>query len=273
MFKMIHKLNLLLVFTPLLFLSCSTGKLNTIATVDRNLKELSAVETIPKSPLFWSIEDSGNANTLYGLNTDGAIVKNIRVVNVTNRDWEDLTSDREGNLYIGDFGNNKKKYKKYFIYKVSNLNRINNETVAQTITFKLPKELKQKDFEAFFLWKQYFYLFSKESKKVTLIKVPNRVGEHTAKLITTFSFKGKHTQITSSDISEDGKKIVLLNHDKVILLSHFKTDNFFNDTIDYLTFNHDSQKEGICFKNNNTLIITDESNPIKGGHIYELSLN
>ncbi len=269
---MIHKLNITLIIIPFLFSSCGTGKLDVIANVDSSLKELSAVETIPNSNLLWSIEDSGNANKIYGLNTEGDIVKNISITNIKNRDWEDLTSDNQGNLYIGDFGNNSKKYKKYFIYKVSNLNTVDNETTAETIAFKLPDGMKLKNFEAFFLWEQNFYLFSKEEKKVTLIKVPNQVGKHTAELISTYNLKGKHSRITAADISEKGEKIILLNSDKAIVLDNFKSDNFFEGTINYLNFDHDSQKEGICFKNNTTVIITDEYNHLTGGNIYEFSL-
>jgi len=258
-------------FMVLLLTSCNTSKLKTIASVHGGLKELSAIETFPHSKLLWSIEDSGNANILYGLNTDGAIVKRITITNVKNRDWEDLTSDKKGNLYIGDFGNNSKKYKRFHIYKVVHLQ--NNETKAETITFKLPKGMKPKNFEAFFIRKEHFYLFSKEAKKVTLIKVPNLVGKHTAKLVTRFNLKGKQTQITAADISDDGKIIALLNRDKIIVLSNFETDNFFEGKIDYLDFDHDSQKEGVCFKDNNTVLITDELDHLKGGNIYEFSLS
>ncbi len=256
-----------------MFLSCNSGKLNPITSVDGSLKELSAMETVPNSNLLWSIEDSNNDNIIYGLNRQGSIIKSIKITNAKNRDWEDLTSDNNGNLYIGDFGNNNKKHKRFFIYKISNLSSTNNQTTAEVISFKLPKGMKSKNFEAFFLWEDYFYLFSKDPKKTTVIKVPNRIGLHIAKFVSNYNLKGKHTQITSSDISKNGKKIALLNHDKVIIISNFTFDNIFSGTINYLNFDHDSQKEGICFKNNNTVIITDEYNHLKGGNIYEFNLN
>jgi len=267
---MAYKLSLTSSFIVLLLVSCNTSKLKTVASVDSDLKELSGIEIIPNSELLWSIEDSGNPNTLYGLNTDGQIIKNITISNAKNRDWEDITCDKKGNLYIGDFGNNSKKYKRFHIYKVSYLQ--NKETNAETVTFELPKDMKSKNFEAFFLWENSFYLFSKESKKIALLKVPNRIGKHTAKLISTFRLEGKNNQITASDISEDGKKVVLLSRDRIMLFSDFETDNFFDGKIDYLNFEHDSQKEGVCFKNNNTLFITDESNHLEGGNIYEFNL-
>ena len=66
---------------------------------------------------------------------------------------------------------------------------------------------------------------------------------------------------------------MLLNHEKLWLLSNFEGDNFFEGKITQVPFNHDTQKEGICFKNNTTVLITDEQHKNDGGNIYEFSLN
>jgi len=175
-------------------------------------------------------------------------------------------------LYIGDFGNNGKTYKQFYIYKVLNAATLINKTKAETISFRLPKTIKPQNFEAFFLWNNYFYLFSKDSKNVNLFKVPNLIGKHTAEFISVFNFKTRNSSITSCDISKNGEKIILLNNDKIIVLSNFSSDDFFNGTIDYFYFNHTSQKEGICFKTNNKVLINDEYSHLKGGNIYEFSL-
>jgi sugar lactone lactonase YvrE len=36
----------------------------------------------------------------------------------TNIDWEDITKDKDGNLYVGDFGNNDNERKDLCIYKI-----------------------------------------------------------------------------------------------------------------------------------------------------------
>ncbi|RIA08640.1 SdiA-regulated protein [Flavobacteriaceae bacterium MAR_2010_72] len=255
-----------------LFMSCDTGKLTFVADISNGLKEVSGTEIIPNSKLIWVIEDAGNKNNLYGLNKDGAIIKNIDVSNATNEDWEDLTSDSNGNLYIGDFGNNNEKRDLFTIYKVENPEQLSSNTRAGVINFRLPKDLKSKDFEAFFLWNNYFYIFSKENKSSFLIKVPNQIGEHEAELVTDFNLDGKHHKITAADISNDGKTIVLLNHDKLWKITNFTSDAFFKGTIEELKFDHSSQKEGICFKTNTTVYITDESNGATGSNIYSFNL-
>jgi hypothetical protein len=262
-----------LIFSLLFLSSCDTGKLNVIADLPHSLKEVSAAETLPDSDLIWVIEDAGNKNNLYGLNTQGKIIKDLDISNASNIDWEDLTSDDSGNLYIGDFGNNSKNRDDFTIYKVANPNTEARHTTAEKINFLLPKEMKSEDFEAFFILNDFFYIFSKENKSSILLKVPNIIGKHTAELIADFNLDGKHHKITSADVSDDGKTVALLNHDKLWKISDFESDNFFKGTIEELKFNHDSQKEGICFKNANTVYITDEKNKNEGGNLYEFKLN
>lgn len=254
-----------------LLTACQSGKLNVSADLPKSLKESSAIEKVAHSNLLWTIEDSGNKNNIYGLNLKGDILKDIDIKNSSNIDWEDLTSDEEGNLYIGDFGNNSKNRDDFTIYKVSDLSK--DKTKAERINFILPKDIKPKDFEAFFLFNGYFYIFSKENKSSILFKVPNTIGLHTATLIGKHSFDGKNNRITSADICDNGKTVVLLNHDKLWQLTNFNDDNFFNGNIQELKFNHSSQKEGICFKDANTVYITDERSKSEGGNLYDFELN
>ncbi|WP_397363727.1 hypothetical protein [Olleya sp. R77988] len=257
----------------LLLMSCSTGKLTVVGSIDGDLDEVSAAQLVSNSDLIWTIEDAGNKNNVYGLNLKGNIVKDIDISNAKNIDWEDLTTDNKGSLYIGDFGNNSRKRKTFFIYKVENIANIKNKTEAKTITFTLPENIKSEDFEAFFLWKDYFYIFSKTHKKTMLLKVPNQIGNHVATFITEYKLKGKDTRVTSADISPDGKTVILLNHDKIWKLSNFKIDNFFEGNVKNIPLNHDSQKEGICFKNNTSIYITDEDSGKEDNKIYLLKLN
>ncbi|WP_426431478.1 hypothetical protein ACPX19_03335 [Winogradskyella sp. HB-48] len=264
------KLLLIIFFT----VSCqSSGQLKLEGSINNALEEASAAETIPQSPLIWTIEDAGNDNNLYGLNTSGKIVKQIAVLNASNIDWEDLTSDEQGNLYIGDFGNNNEKRKHFRILKINHKDLSKKVTNADIIEFTLPKKQDSKDFEAFFLFEDSFYIFSKETKKFIVLKVPNSPGKHEATIITDFNLDGKDNKITSADISDDGKSIVLLNHDKLWKITGFEKDDFFSGNIEELGFDHNSQKEGICFKNSSQVYITDERNGVEGGNIYSFKLN
>tara|TARA_R110002049_G_scaffold242357_1_gene416169 strand:- start:15636 stop:16388 length:753 start_codon:yes stop_codon:yes gene_type:complete len=247
------------------------AQLHTLAEIDEILPEASAVEMVD-SILYWTIQDAGNENTLYALNSYGKIVKSIVIENAKNDDWEDLTSDNFGNIYIGDFGNNSEKRKQFTILKIKKINLSGQNTTSEKIIFTLPKKMKSKDFEAFFLFNENFYIFSKEKKDAIMIKVPNKTGKHEAVLIAEFELDGKDTEITSADISPDGSTVALLNHDKIWILKQFKGNNFFEGKIKDIDLDHDSQKEGIYFKNNNILIISDERDKDEGGFIYKLKI-
>ncbi|WP_191858763.1 hypothetical protein [Hanstruepera ponticola] len=255
------------------FISCSTGNLDVIADLPSDLPEISAVEKFPNSDLLWLIEDAGNDNVLYGINFSGKVEREITITNAKNKDWEDLTTDNNNTIYIGDFGNNNEKRDVFTIYKIANINTISDKAVATKIDFELPKKMKSKDFEAFFLFRNHFYIFSKEHKKGVVIKVPNIESLHTAELVTEFEITGKRSKITSADISEDGQSIVLLNHDKAWHFSNFKGDDFFKGNKKMLDFKHSSQKEGICFFGKNQLLITDELQGSHGGNIYSYNLD
>jgi len=138
-----------LFFLTVILTSCHTGKLNVLGDLSSSLKEASAIEKVVNSDLLWTIEDAGNKNNIYGIDLKGNIVKDIDISNSSNIDWEDLTSDKQGNLYIGDFGNNSKNRDDFTIYKVSNLK--DDDANAERINFLLPKKMKSEDFEAFFL--------------------------------------------------------------------------------------------------------------------------
>ena len=256
-----------------LLISCGTGKLKVVANISSDLKEVSATEITNKSDIIWVIEDAGNKNKLYGLNSKGSIVKSITIDNVKNIDWEDLASDTFGNIYIGDFGNNYGERKSFYIYKINQPHILKDKTSAEIIDFKLPIGSKSLDFEAFFLLNNMFYIFSKEEKKINVFKVPNQSGNHIAQQISEHSLKGKHNKITSCDISNDGKTIVLLTNNSLWEINGFTSNNFFSGEMTKIKFEHHSQKEGICFKNNKTLYITDERQGNKDGNIYSFKLD
>ena len=263
-----------LIFLVLIITSCgSHGRLTFEGDITNSLTEVSASEVCLNSDIVWTIQDSGNSNNLFGLNEKGQIVRTIDINNTKNIDWEDLTSDSECNIYIGDFGNNNKKRETFRILKIKHDDLIKTSAIAEIIEFTLPKKIESKDFEAFFLFKNSFYLISKENKKFSVFMIPNTIGKHLAILRSSYNLEGKNNKITSADISDDGKTIVLLNHDKLWRINNFESDDFFSGDIKKLSFKHNSQKEGVSFKTNSKVLLTDEFNGSIGGNIYSFNIN
>lgn len=237
---------------------------------------------------FWVVEDSGNKSELYQLDTEGTLLHTLVITDVKNKDWEDLTHDEEGNLYIGDFGNNKNHRKDLRIIKVNQQDLIKKEAkAAGIISFDYPE---QKDFppqktalfydaESFFLFEGYFYIFTKNRSagfdgSALVYKIPNQIGHHQAEKIGTFMSCNlyKHCALTSASISPDKKTIALLSHSKIWLIENFNTHNILEGEITSYNLNHVSQKESITFKNNNTVFLADEVKKKNGGFIYQVDL-
>ncbi|OOG77302.1 hypothetical protein [Flavobacterium sp. A45] len=273
-------------------IACQNGSetLATLYGLPKKLKEVSGIVYAEKDDLFWTLEDKGNANKIYGLNAkNGAIEKTVTIENAINTDWEDITKDAVGNLYIGDFGNNDNVRKDLCIYKIDkeSLNQ-KNAIAAYRISFSYPEQnefppKKTKlffDVEGFFEYKNYFYLFTKNRSKgfdgtAFVYKIPNKAGLHQAVLMGEFKTcdNYNHCAITSATISPDASKVVLLTHDKIVLFEGFEGDDFLKGKQSQLKLNHFSQKEAICFKNNETLIIADEKTNKVGGNVYEVNLS
>ena len=277
---------ILLIFILLCY-NCDTGNLNVIADLPNSLYEASGIETTSKSDLIWMLNDGGNKPELFGLNANGDILKTLKI-KAKNNDWEDLTTDNKGNIYIGDFGNNKNKRKNLAILKV-NKDSLNNsgEINIERISFyypnqkKFPPKKKQMHFdcEAFFHFNDSLYLFTKSRErhnfgKTNMYKIPAKRGNHKAQFISSFKTCADiQCWVTSADISADEKQIAILSPKGVWILSDFTADDFFSGTVVKHEFSFESQKESVCFINKNTLLITDEKAHGRGGNMYELKLN
>lgn len=266
----------------------SNNDLKELYSLPKKLKEVSGITYFPKNNLIYTLEDSGNKNAIYALNSDGKLAKTITITNATNVDWEDITKDKNDNIYIGDFGNNDNERQDLCIYKVAK-NELNKDmAVAEyKVSFSYPEQTefppKKKelfyDVEGFFEHENYFYLFTKNRSKnfdgtVFIYKILNAPGTQKATRIGEFKTcdNYNHCVLTSATISPDGKKVVLLSHDKIVLFKDFKGDLFHKGTQTEIKLNHFSQKEAIVFKDNSTLLIADEKTNKVGGNIYEFKL-
>jgi WD40 repeat protein len=266
----------------------SNNDLKELYSLPKKLKEVSGITYFPKNNLIYTLEDSGNKNAIYALNSDGKLAKTITITNATNVDWEDITKDKNDNIYIGDFGNNDNERKDLCIYKVAKNELDKDMAVAEyKVSFSYPEQTefppKKKemfyDVEGFFEHGNYFYLFTKNRSKnfdgtVFIYKILNAAGTQKATRIGEFKTcdNYNHCVLTSATISPDGKKVVVLSHDKIVLFKDFKGDLFHKGTQTEIKLDHFSQKEAIVFKDNSTLLIADEKTNKVGGNVYEFKL-
>ncbi len=222
--------------------------------------------------LLWTINDSGGENKIYGFDFTGKMQREIEIKNAQNVDWEEITQD-EKYIYVGDFGNNNGNRKNLRIYKVKkkDLNKKDNKVKAEVIEFAYANQndfqftIRETAFdcEAMVPLNDELYLFTKNWKDQTtsVYKIPKREGKYRLSPIDTFNVIGL---VTGADISPDKKSLVLLGYKDFIpflwLYSGFQSDHFFAGEKSYLLMDSitNAQTEGVCFLNDNILLISCE---------------
>ena len=276
-----------LLFSFLFLISCENfGQLEVKAKLPKLLEEVSGIQYDANEDAFWMLNDSGNSPSVFLVTEQGKILRELRI-DAKNHDWEDITMDVEGNLYIGDFGNNYNERKNLRILKIKKEDLNSTKKIkVKKIKFsfpeqkKFPPKKKYYDVEGFFEWQGNFYVFTKSRVKnkigrTFLYKVPNEKGKHDAQRISDFTTcPEKYCWITGADISRDGTKVVLLNHKSAWVFTDFKGDNFFSGKAQEFSFGHQSQKESITFKNNSTIYLADEDEGggAGGRNLYSMNL-
>lgn len=259
------------------------GELDKLAHLSKLLSESSGIEQFGNNETLWLINDSGNTNNLFQLNLEGDIIDEVEISGVKNEDWEDLTSDGISRLFIGEFGNNNNDRKDLAVYIVNTSAIIDSKVTPEVIHFTLedqqefpPKKSKRNfDIEAFFYANNQLYLLTKNRSskfkgKTKLYKLSAKPGKHVAKLIGSYTTcsDDKDCLVTAADLSPNGKRLAILTHDSVFMVTNFD-DDFSNGTLTRHKLAHNSQKEAICFSQDGSrLYITDERHKGAGGNLY-----
>ena len=289
-------MHILSAICSLVFIGCNPKTEKAQATEDtlktefslpKKLKEVSGIALSQDQKTIWAIEDAGNKNVVYGLNRQGELINDVLVENAENNDWEDITKDASGNIYIGDFGNNENDRQNLSILKLDLKSDSQKSTkVIQTTKFHYegqtefpPKKSNLLyDCEAFVEKDGNFYLFTKNRSKgfdgtFLVFQIPNKEGDFEAKLVGKLKLVGGYSDaaITSATINSKNQ-IVLLTHKNIHVLSGFTANDFNSAKIQKIPLNHNSQKEAVVFVDDQTLLIADEKDKQTGGNVYQFSL-
>ncbi|WP_407406179.1 SdiA-regulated domain-containing protein [Chryseobacterium sp.] len=284
------------IITVLLLLSCNpkaqdivqNDQLKVEFSLPKKLKEVSGITLSNDQQTIWAIEDQGNKNSVFALDRKGNLLSEIVVENAENTDWEDISKDKEGNLYIGDFGNNENDRKNLSIVKLD-LKKSTQTTSKAIQTTKFSYEGQTEfppkksnllyDCEAFVEKDGMFYLFTKNRSKAfdgtfLIFQIPNKEGDFEAKLVGKLKLEGNYDDaaITSASINSKNE-IVLLTHRNIHLLTNFTADDFSKAKIKTIALEDNSQKEAIVFLDDTTLLIADEKDKKTGGNVYQFKIN
>lgn len=244
--------------------------------LSKELNEISGLEII-NDTLLVAHNDSGNKPNIYFISTEGNIYHTTFITNAKNVDWEDITQDDEGNLYIADVGNNLNSRKDLCIYKVKISEALKNDSVSAEIisiryqdqtTFLPTKENLNYDCESIYWKGDSLYLVSKSRSKpwigsATIYSLPAEFGEQIAVPIDSFLVGKKRWQkdaVTSADLQ--GDTLSLLTYNRMIIYTFEKEKWQKYASYKFKKYN---QKEALVMESIDKIYVAAEKHRLLGG--------
>ena len=264
---------------------CFGQKIKKIGKLPKSIEESSGL-ILYNDTLFITHNDSGDKPILYFINLKGELIHQITVSNAINNDWEEITKDEEGNIYIGDFGNNLNKRKNLTIYKIAPENLLKtSHVIAKIITFSYPDQTAfppeettlNFDAEAMFFHNDSLWIFTKCRAvpfhgNTFIYTMPSHPGNYTA------TVKGKlfigdngFAKDAITGVAFSQSILYLLTYNRIVVYELNNNTFQFKKTIATTPY---SQKEAITISSDqSTLFLTDEVQKIiGGGNLYKINL-
>jgi hypothetical protein len=221
--------------------------------------------------LLWTHNDDHDT-TIYGLDSIGKIKKKIKLENVVNTEWEEISQDSIY-IYIGDFGNNSRGNRTdLHILRIEKKSFLLNKPIIDTISFSYSDQTDfsaQKpnstdfDCEAFIVSQDSIYLFTKQwsQNKTSVYVLPKNPGNYIAQYKEILNVDGLITGATVTPKNE----IVLCGYTKnfqTFLYLVYDLKNFDFATANQRRINFSltyHQIEGITTLNGKHFFMTNES--------------
>ncbi len=83
------------------------------------LDEMSGMTNASGAGQYWGHSDSGYAAQIHRFNDLGVVLQSVQLDGATNRDFEAITRDARGRMYMADIGDNGRTREGYQIYQFS----------------------------------------------------------------------------------------------------------------------------------------------------------
>lgn len=199
------------------------------------IREVSGMARTPEGHV-WLLNDSRNPAELFRFDPVTGVLLETRKLPVPNRDWEDLTLDSAGYLYIGDFGNNKNARRDLCIFRYHP-----DSGALDSIVFRYPDQdafppgderAWNFNCEAMTMFNDSLHLFSKNVFKGNFVTkhyvLPAHPGRHVAELRDSMVLKNR--VVTGAALSPDGRTLAITCYivgKKLGFIPYTKADAYF----------------------------------------------
>lgn len=237
---------------------------------------------------FYTINDSGNESYLFEINHQGRLIRKIKI-EAKNYDWEDLATDEDGNLFIGDFGNNNNKRKNLRILRIYK-RQLKQSTIKPVIhEFSYPDQKnyppeKSKlyyDCEGFIVKGRYAYLFIKNRTEPfdgisKVYRIDINAGRNSIVKVGQIQLcKGGWypCSVTSASYDHKSGQLLLLTYSKILVFNQFNFSSINSNKYKEVFLNKIEQFESITHHKSGNLFLTSEKHKLLGGnHLHKVRI-
>ncbi len=168
--------------------------------------------------VFWTHTDGKKRPVLFAIDRSGKTLARFPVT-ARMEDWEDIASDQEGHLFLGDIGNNDLLRKELRVFEIDEPNPASSGArlrVSRTWRLQFPK--KPFDCESLFISETNGYVISKvfddQAAGLYRFSIEAPSGPVALKWIGNLPVSAP---ITGATISGDRKKLALVSHNAAFL--------------------------------------------------------
>ncbi|MCP4246386.1 MAG: hypothetical protein GY778_04985 [bacterium] len=181
---------------------------------DAAVAECSGIVASRRYPgIFWIHNDSEHPPELFAVRASGEVVARFHVRGAVNSDWEDIAADAEGNLYVGDVGNNFGLFPVRSIYRLAEPDPFadppQQAAVAERHKFSYPGE--RFNIEALFVRGKDLFVISRQrlpgQTRIWRVDTASSGAAEAPPLIEVAALD--HSRVSGADLSPDGRKLAV----------------------------------------------------------------
>ena len=195
---------------------------------------------------IWAHEDSGTPSQVYLINHNGQVVKTMFLQNTSNRDWEDMALV-DGQIYIGETGDNSQVYPDYLFYKFPEPSLM-TDTIKNIETIRYSYPDGSHDAEAFIVdpaTKDIFIITKRDNpSRIYKLSFP-----YAATNILTLAGSLDYSGVVSATISPDGGEIIIKTYTELFYYNRSSSETIaqaLQDDKKLLKHVVEPQGEAIC---------------------------
>lgn len=180
------------------------------------LREVSGLAAVSADSLWWH-NDSGDTPRLLLTNGQGRLLSEVLLAGAQHIDWEDMTHDPAGNLYVADFGDNRRQRHWLTIYRYHP-----QQQTLDSVNYTYPAG-RRHDAEAICWHNDSLHIFTKDrlpaGSTTHHYALPARPGTYEA--VWCDSLQLRRRVVTAAAVSRDGQQLALLSYHFKLWLGFF----------------------------------------------------